>query len=121
MTEYKYVGKSSFPEDGVEKVSGKARYVGDYILPGMLHAKVLRSPVPHANILRLDIVPALQVPGVVAVVTADDFVNHGNWGWPIKTLLPGLEKVRFVGDPIAAVAAEAKRPRWKGSRHPGRI
>ena len=50
MTELKYVGKRSRPEDGLDKVTGKARYVGDYFLPEMLYAKVLRSPLPHARI-----------------------------------------------------------------------
>ena len=47
MAELKYVGKRSRPEDGLEKVTGKARYVGDYYLPEMLYAKILRSPLPH--------------------------------------------------------------------------
>ena len=117
MTEYKFVGKGSVPEDGIEKVTGKARYVGDYTLPGMLHAKVLRSPIPHANVLHLDTSPCLNVPGVVAVVTADDYVNHGNWGWPIKDAYAlAWKKVRYVGDPIAVVAAESEEAALIGIR-----
>jgi CO/xanthine dehydrogenase Mo-binding subunit len=117
MTELKYVGKKSRSEDGREKVTGKARYVGDYYLPGMLHAKVLRSPVPHAHIRRLDAAPALKVPGVVAVITADDFVDHGNWGWPIKDAYAlAWRKVRYVGDGVAAVAAESEAAALAGIR-----
>ncbi len=109
MTELKYVGKHSRSEDGLEKVTGKARYVGDYYLPEMLHAKVLRSPLPHARIVKLDASPALMVPGVLAVITADDFVNHSNLGWPIKDAYAlAWSKVRHVGDPVAAVAAESE-------------
>ena len=115
MTELKYVGKHSRSEDGLEKVTGKARYVGDYYLPEMLHAKVLRSPLPHARIVKLDASPALMVPGVLAVITADDFVNHSNLGWPIKDAYAlAWSKVRHVGDPVAAVAAESEESAWAG-------
>lgn len=117
MTELKYVGKRSLPEDGLEKVTGKARYVGDYYLPEMLHAKILRSPLPHARILKLDTRPALQVPGVLAVITADDFVNHSNFGWPVKDAYAlAWKKVRHVGDPVAAVAAESEEAALAGIR-----
>jgi CO/xanthine dehydrogenase Mo-binding subunit len=117
MTELKYVGKRSRPEDGLEKVTGKARYVGDYYLPEMLHAKILRSPLPHARILKLDTRPALQVPGVLAVITADDFVNHSNFGWPVKdSYALAWKKVRHVGDPVAAVAAETEEAALAGIR-----
>ena len=120
MTSYQYVGKRARAEDGVEKVTGKARYVGDYTLPGMLVAKVLRSTVPHARIVSLDVAPALKVPGVLAVVTAEDFVNHGNWGWPIKDAYAiAWRKVRYVGDPIAAVAASGRRLRFMARSFPG--
>ncbi|HUH99097.1 MAG TPA: xanthine dehydrogenase family protein molybdopterin-binding subunit [Anaerolineales bacterium] len=110
MTELKYVGRRSRPEDGLEKVTGKARYVGDYYLPGMLYARVLRSPLPHARIVKLDAGPALQVPGVLAVITAADFVNHSNLGWPLKDAYAlAWQKVRHVGDPVAAVAAESEK------------
>ena len=81
----KYVGNpNSKAADGIEKVLGTAKYVGDMTLPGMLYAKVLTSPVPHAKIVELDIKPALAVEGVVAAITSDDFVDHGHFGWPVK-------------------------------------
>jgi len=117
MTEFKYIGKRSRPEDGLEKVTGKARYVGDYFLPDMLVVKVLRSPLAHAHICKLDTAPALKVPGVVAAISADDFVNHGNLGWPIKdAYVLAWKKVRYIGDPIAAVAAESEEAALAGMR-----
>ncbi len=117
MTELKYVGKRSRSEDGLEKVTGKARYIGDYTVPNMLVAKVLRSPLPHAMIRELDVSPALQVPGVIAVVTAEDFIDHGLWGWPIKDAYAlAWKKVRYVGDGVAAVAAESEAAALAGIR-----
>jgi CO/xanthine dehydrogenase Mo-binding subunit len=111
------VGQPIRPVDGLDKVMGRARYVGDYQLPGMLVARVLRSPLPHARILRLDVSPALQVPGVVAAITPDDFVDHGSLGWPVKdAFILAYEKVRYVGDPIAAVAAETAEAAEAGVR-----
>jgi CO/xanthine dehydrogenase Mo-binding subunit len=107
MTERKYVGRPADAVDGLDKIRGKAKFVGDYQLPGMLHVKVLRSPVPHARIMRLDVTPALVVPGVVATITSEDFVDHGLWGWPLKDqYILAYRKVLYVGQGIAAVAAE---------------
>jgi len=104
----KYVGDpKAQPVDGLDKVLGRAKYVGDMSLAGMLHAKILASPVPHAKILKLDTSPALDVPGVLAVITSDDFVENGPLGFPIKdAFVLAHKKVRYAGDPIATVAAE---------------
>ena len=59
-------------EDGAPKVTGRAVYTGDLRLPGMLHARLVLSPYPHARITRIDAEAARAVPGVVAVYTADD-------------------------------------------------
>ncbi|MBN2393836.1 MAG: molybdopterin-dependent oxidoreductase [Anaerolineae bacterium] len=106
----KYVGNLKIQNvDGPDKVSGRAKYVGDMRVAGMLYAKVLRSPLPHARIVKLDTGPALAVPGVKAVITHADFVDHGNFGWPVKdAYVLAYEKVRFVGEAIAAVAAETE-------------
>lgn len=107
MTERKYVGRPADAVDGLDKIRGKAKFVGDYQLPGMLHTQVLRSPVPHARIVRLDVSPALRVPGVVAAITSEDFVDHSLWGWPIKDqYILAYGKALYVGHGIAAVAAE---------------
>lgn len=107
MSDYKYIGKPATRVDALEKVLGTAKYLGDYNLPGMLHARALRSEIPHARILKLDITPALKVPGVKAAITHADFVEHGNWGFPTKDqYICAFEKVRHVGEAIAVVAAE---------------
>jgi CO/xanthine dehydrogenase Mo-binding subunit len=107
MSERKYVGRPADAVDGLAKIMGQAKFVGDYQLPDMLHVKVLRSPVPHARIVRLDVTPALKVPGVVAAITSEDFVDHSLWGWPIKDqYILAYQKVLYVGHGIAAVAAE---------------
>jgi CO/xanthine dehydrogenase Mo-binding subunit len=109
MSELKYVGRPTESVDSLSKVTGQAKYVADYRLPGMLCAKVLRSPVPHARIVHLNIEPALHVPGVVAAITSEDFVDHGNFFWPIKDrYMLAYKKVTYAGDAIAAVAAETE-------------
>jgi xanthine dehydrogenase molybdenum-binding subunit len=106
-------GESS--ADGLEKVMGQAKYIGDMRLPGMLVARVLRSPLPHARIARLDVSPALAVPGVKAAITSEDFVGHSAFGWPVKdAFILAYQKVRYVGDPIAVVAAETEAAAVQG-------
>jgi len=106
-TRHQFVGNPINNVDGFSKVMGKARYVGDMNLPGMLFTQVLRSPIPHGRIIKLDTAPALKILGVLAVVTSDDFVDHILFGWPVKdSYALAYQKVRYVGDPIAAVAAE---------------
>jgi CO/xanthine dehydrogenase Mo-binding subunit len=103
--------KSSAPErlDGRSKVRGAVRFTSDFSLPGMAHAKVLRSPHPHARIRSIDAARALAVPGVLAVVTGadisalpDPFYGVGIRDQPVLA----IDKVRYVGDMVAAVVAE---------------
>jgi len=93
--------------DGRPKVTGEARYAADASRPGMLHARFLASPLPHAGIRSIDVSAALAVPGVHAVLTGND-VQGIRFG---RRLLdrPVLcwDRVRFVGDRLAAVAAES--------------
>ena len=115
MTNLKYVGQPAQRVDALDKVMGKTKYVGDMSLPGMLYARSLRSELPHARIVKLDIAPALRVPGVVAVVTSDDFVNHGNFGFPVSDMyMLAYQKVRHVGEAIASVAAETPEAALEG-------
>ena len=109
-TRLQYVGSPNLRNvDGPDKVSGRAKYVGDMAVPGMLYAKVLRSPLPHARIVKLDVSPALDVPGVQAAIICEDFVDHGNFGWPVKDqYVLAYRKARYVGEAIAAVAAETE-------------
>jgi CO/xanthine dehydrogenase Mo-binding subunit len=101
--ELKYVGHSVARVDGVEKVTGKAKFVGDLIIPGMLHGKILRSTYPHARIRSIDASNAESLSGVVAVLTAADIadLNAIYNGRPVIA----MNKVHYVGEPVAAVAA----------------
>lgn len=94
--------------DAVEKATGAAKFITDITVPGMLHARILRSPLPHARITGMDASRALAMPGVRAVVTGADFaaLNH-RWGLFLRDRpLIAVDKVRYVGDPAAAVIAE---------------
>jgi CO/xanthine dehydrogenase Mo-binding subunit len=92
--------------DGVDKVTGSARYIADLALPGMLHAAVLRSPFPHARIKHLDKSRALRLPGVRAVIDIEDTPKK-LWGVFVKDQPPlAWGKVRYVGEEVAAVAAD---------------
>ena len=106
MTTYSVVGKSVTREDGPDKVSGKHVYPADVILPGMLFGKVLRSPYPHAKILRIDTSRAEVLPGVRAVITGQDLkgMRVGRFLLDVPPLAE--DKVRFVGEKVAAVAAD---------------
>ncbi len=99
------VGKSVPRTDAVPKVTGAAQYVADIRLPGMLHAAVLRSPHPHARIVSIDTSAAQRLPGVKAVATGADTARR-KWGAFRPDLYPlAIERVRYVGDEVAAVAA----------------
>jgi len=103
---YKVVGRSKSRVDGAEKVTGKAVYTGDVELPGMAHGKVLRSPYAHAQIIRIDASRAEKLPGVYGVITREDQKCFGMFGAAYKDqTLVAVEKARYVGDPVAAVAA----------------
>lgn len=109
MSELTYIGKPATRVDALEKVLGTARYIADFRLPDMLHARCLRSDLPHARIVRLDVSPALRVPGVLAAITCRDFVENGRFGFPVADMfMLAHERVRYVGDAIAAVAAETE-------------
>jgi CO/xanthine dehydrogenase Mo-binding subunit len=107
MEEYSVVGKSVERTDGRVKVTGKARYAGDLVAPGMLHGKILRSPVAHANILSIDASRAKRLPGVMAVITGKDFPGIPFGTRPdIRDQIPmPITKVHHFGEGVAAVAA----------------
>ena len=98
------VGYSPVRLDAREKVTGRTIYAVDMRLAGMLWAKVLRSPHPHGRVLRVDASKAKSLPGVVAVVTGDDFPATMGATIQDQNFLV-RDKVRFVGDAVAAVAA----------------
>ena len=111
----KLVGTRPLRPDGVDKVTGRARFGADYNLPGQLIGKVLRSPHAHARIKAIDISAALALPGVKAVVTRDDFAEMPNEMAAVGELMINFrdvtrnmmarEKVLYDGHPVAAVAA----------------
>jgi CO/xanthine dehydrogenase Mo-binding subunit len=103
---FSVVGKPNRKVDGLAKATGEALYTDDLALPGMLHAKTLRSPVAHAKLLRIDATRALALPGVHAVITGHDLPErYGVIPWTQDETALAVDKVRFVGDPVAAVAA----------------
>jgi len=106
MPERFVVGKSVNNRDTIEKVTGKAKYCADMELPGMLHGKVLRSTRAHARIANIDTSLAERLPGVKRIITGKD-VPEKKYGEVIydKHVL-ARRVVRFIGDPVAAVAAE---------------
>ena len=97
--------------DARARVDGSLPYILNLTLPGMLHARVLRSPYPHARITRLDTTTAAQAPGVVAVITGRELAEDGgiNYlygiGHPDQPIL-AVDKVRYVGEAVAMIAAE---------------
>ncbi|MSQ40910.1 MAG: xanthine dehydrogenase family protein molybdopterin-binding subunit [Dehalococcoidia bacterium] len=114
--EYKVVGTRPIRHDGLDKVTGRARYGADVLLPGMLHAKILRSPHAHARIKRIDTSKALAMPGVKAVLTAADLPQHSdrladmgegatsNYRFLSDNCMAST-KVLYKGHAVAAVAA----------------
>jgi CO/xanthine dehydrogenase Mo-binding subunit len=110
--QYKVIGKHHLRPDAVGKVTGGARFTDDLSFEGMLHARVKRAGVPHAFVKSIGVSKAQQLPGVKAVLTAADLSAERNHGlvisdWPI---LVGVgERVRYVGDAVAIVAAESRK------------
>src|SRR5437870_1805816 len=104
-SEPRVVGKSLPRMDGAGKVTGTAVYAADFALPGMLVGKVFRSAEPHARIMRLDTARPRALPGVRVVMTAAD-VPDVRYGGALKDeTVFARSKVRYVGQPVAAVAA----------------
>jgi CO/xanthine dehydrogenase Mo-binding subunit len=105
MTTVAPLGASVPRLEASAKVSGSIRYTDDITLPGMLHGAILGSLHPHARILGYDIAAARSLPGVKAIVTGSDCGNH-RFGLMIgdETAL-AVDKVRYIGEPVAAVAA----------------
>jgi len=102
----RFIGKEIPRKDAGDIVRGKAKFIGDLKLPGMLYAKVLRSPYSHALIKKIDIVKAKKLAGVKAVLTYEEAPN---WRAGLPVHLGVLSrKVRYIGDAVALVAAESE-------------
>ncbi len=109
--DHKTVGHSHLRPEAVEKVTGKAIYTDDLTFDGMLFAKAKRAMIPHGFLTKLDVSKAKALPGVVAVLTADDIPGehlHGLviYDWPVMVGIG--ERIRYVGDALAIVAAETQ-------------
>lgn len=110
----KWIGQRTIRPDGADKVTGRAQYSADFAMPGMIHAKMLRSPHAHARIRGIDTSKAEALPGVKAVVTAKDVVDFPldksvmlgiqDMRWMCRNVM-AREKALFHGHPVAAVAA----------------
>lgn len=115
----KWVGTRPVRPDGVDKVTGRAKFGADLHLPGMLTGLVLRSPYPHARIKSIDVSQAIALPGVKSVVTRDDFEDQASEFVPAGEMLINYrdlvrnvmarEKVLYEGHAVAAVAATSRK------------
>ena len=118
MAETKYLGKTIRSKEGPRHVSGRGQFTDDFTLPGMLHGIVLRSPYPHARILDVDARAALEVPGVVSVVTPEVVKQKtrpfkpGRYAAGLKKPVPeyatAIDRVRYLGEPVAMLAARSR-------------
>src|SRR5213594_4890922 len=110
-----YVGTRTIRPDGVDKVTGRARFGADFDLPGQLIGRVLRSPHAHARIVSIDVSKAAALPGVKAIVTRDDFADQSSEFVPAGEMMMNYkdvvrnvmarEKALYEGHAVAAVAA----------------
>src|SRR5215470_588483 len=113
----RYVGQAMKRKEDPRLVSGTSTYVDDVVLPGMLHMAVTRSIHAHARIKHIDVSKAQKLRGVIAVVTGEEVAAHCG-PIPCAASLPNMKnaqqpllaigKVRFVGEPVAAIVAENK-------------
>ena len=107
MTEFDVVGKREPMLDAADKATGRARFTDDLAYPGMLHGKILRSPLPHAKILRVDLSGAMKVTGVKAAICGKDIPRkkYGIVPMAKDEYALAIDKVRYIGDDVAAVVA----------------
>ena len=106
--DFEYIGTRPIRPDGIEKVTGRAKFGADEVLPGMLHGRVLRSPHAHANIRSIDTSEAEAIPGVLGVVTAADFPDRDGASPAMRRFADNIiaeNKVLYHGHAVAAVAA----------------
>jgi len=101
------IGESVPMLDSVARVTGAVDYMINLRLPNMLIGRIVRSQSPHAKLLKVDVTNAMQVPGVVAILTREDLGANAFYGVAIKDQgIVAVDRVRYVGEPIAAIAAE---------------
>jgi 4-hydroxybenzoyl-CoA reductase subunit alpha len=107
MPEYAVIGKPVPKVDAADKALGRSQYIADMSFPNMLYGKILRSPYPHARVLNVDLSKALALPGVKAAITGKDLlgVKYGIVPFAADETGLAIDKVRHIGDSVAAVAA----------------
>ncbi|HEY8486505.1 MAG TPA: hypothetical protein VIL11_03845, partial [Limnochordales bacterium] len=110
------VGRSAVRLDGVAKATGSFGYGADLRLPGMLWGKIRRAEVPHALIRRVDVSAALEVPGVRAVLTGADVAGMRAGRFVRDEPILAHERVRYAGEPVAAVAADTPEAAEEAAR-----
>ena len=112
------VGTNPVKHDGMEKVTGRARFGADFSLPGMLFGRIVRSPHAHAVIRSIDVSKAAAVPGVKAIVTRDDFpdIPAGSPAGDMTRNAMAREKALYDGHPVAAVAATSEAVAKRAAR-----
>src|SRR6266567_1282093 len=109
MAGHRIIGKAMRKVDAVAKVTGVTKFADDLVFPRMLYCKLLRSPEPHATLLRVDASAAQRLDGVIAVLTGKDLpIPFGILPVSQDEHALCLDKVRFIGDPVAAVAATSE-------------
>ena len=117
-TGFSVIGKRNRKVDGRRKVTGQAVYADDLVFPRMLHAKILRSPHAHARIREIDLSKALALPGVEAACTGRDLpVPYGIIPWTQDEYALAFDKVAYIGDAVACVAAVDERTATEALRH----
>ncbi|HIF57606.1 MAG TPA: aldehyde oxidase [Gemmatimonadetes bacterium] len=105
-SDLKLIGTPMRKIEGLDKSTGRAVYTDDIVLPGMLHGKILRSPHPHARIVSIDVSEAEKLEGVHAVITGGDIpTKYGIIPWTADEYPLCTDRVRYIGDGVAAVAA----------------
>ena len=105
-SEQRLIGSPMRKIEGLDKSTGRAIYTDDIALPGMLHAKILRSPHPHARIVSIDVSHALALDGVHGVITGRDMpTTYGIIPWTPDEYPLCVDRVRYIGDGVAALAA----------------
>ena len=113
-TRFEVLGKPRRRVDGRAKVTGLTKFADDIVLPRMLHMRMLRSPHPHAVIESIDFARAAAVPGVHLVLTGKDFpITFGILPVSQDEYPLANERVRYVGDPVAAVVAKDEQTAWE--------
>ena len=105
-SDFTLIGKPQRKIEGLAKSTGRAQYTDDIALPGMLHGRILRSPHAHAQVISIDTKAAEAMPGVYGVITGRDMPTlYGIIPWTPDEYPLCVDRVRYIGDGVAAVAA----------------